>query len=133
MKVWRVNHVLIVILSLLFACLLLPRFFNVRLYSVMTGSMEPAYKVGDLIYAVPTDIEKIKAEDVITFKADGGSMFVTHRVVEVDYEGKRLFTKGDANNTQDGYPVDYRNVIGVVRFSIPKVGRFLNILNRLHK
>lgn len=122
------SYGLILIASLLFACFVLPRFLNIHLYSVQTGSMEPAYKVGDLLYAVPTAFEKIKAKDVITFKAQGGVM-VTHRVMEINYQDGLLFTKGDANNIEDGYPVEYRNVIGVVRFSIPKVGSFLTLLS----
>ncbi len=81
-----------------------------------------------MLYAVPTAFEKIKAKDVITFKAQGGVM-VTHRVMEINYQDGLLFTKGDANNIEDGYPVEYRNVIGVVRFSIPKVGSFLTLLS----
>ena len=46
----------------------------------------------------------------------------THRVVRVDAENQRFYTKGDANQVEDQAPVHYNNVIGVPKFSIPKLG-----------
>ena len=46
----------------------------------------------------------------------------THRVVRVDAENQRFYTKGDANEIEDSDPVHFNNVIGVPQFSIPKLG-----------
>lgn len=46
----------------------------------------------------------------------------THRVQRVDAENKRFYTKGDANDVEDGAPVHFNNVIGVPKFSIPMLG-----------
>ena len=46
----------------------------------------------------------------------------THRVVRIDAASKHFYTKGDANQIEDGDPVHFNNVIGVPQFSIPKLG-----------
>ena len=47
---------------------------------------------------------------------------VTHRVVEVDTVNKQYTTKGDANETIDGAPVFFDQVLGTPVFNIPKLG-----------
>ncbi|MCL2352974.1 MAG: signal peptidase I [Firmicutes bacterium] len=118
------------ILTLLIAALAVfaaPRLFGIKMYNVISGSMEPGYKIGTLVYAVPTDFERIKVGDVVTFML-AGSKVATHRVVEIDAAGKSVITKGDANKIAD-QATQYRNIIGVVRFSIPKVGAALEYVS----
>ena len=51
----------------------------------------------------------------------------THRVININ-SGKRIFvTKGDANNTDDG-SISWDNVVGVMRFKIPKIGGVFQII-----
>lgn len=57
----------------------------------------------------------------------------THRVVEIvpdenDSSVIRFRTKGDANNTEDGNLVHYKNVIGTPVFTIPKLGYLANYI-----
>ena len=84
--------------------------------------MEPEYMVGDLIYVKKVDPTTIKAGDVITFIVNEDLVVGTHRVVRVDSENQRFYTKGDANDVEDGEPVHFNNVIGVPQFSIPMLG-----------
>lgn len=91
-------------------------------YCVISGSMTPTYCVGDLVYAKHAEFEEIAVGDPITFLMNDSGLIVTHRVIDVDSENKWFYTQGDANATPDGSPVPYQNVIGVVRFSIPKLG-----------
>lgn len=112
----------ILLTVLIIACLLLvaPRIFGIQLFSVLSGSMEPSFHVNDLVYAFPAKYEQIAVGDPITFKLNENTI-VTHRVIKKD-DGKRcLYTKGDANETADGTPAAYDDVIGVVRFYIPAV------------
>lgn len=102
-----------------------PRLFGVKMFNVISGSMRPTYEIGDLVYAVPTKAEKIKDGDVITFVLGESLKVATHRVVKADIENQQYYTKGDANSNEDGAPVLYQNVVGVVRFSLPKVGGVL--------
>lgn len=92
-------------------------------YAVLSGSMEPAYTVGSLIYVRPVDAQEIRVGTPLTFRVSGGSVVATHRVHEVvTVEGERRYiTKGDANELPDP-PVSYANVIGTPVFSIPWLG-----------
>lgn len=94
-------------------------------YTVLSGSMEPAYKVGSLIYVRQIDEADITVGTPITFTVSGGAMLATHRVVEVtELNGEVAYiTKGDANDMPDP-PVKYGNVVGSPVFSIPYLGYF---------
>ena len=95
-------------------------FFGCRLLCISTGSMEPTYPVGAIIFVTPTEPEELSEGDVITFVS--GGVLITHRIVSID-EGKNLiYTKGDNNNTDDSSPVPYENVVGRVAFGIDLLG-----------
>ena len=127
-----ISTVILVLLLVAVAVLALPRVFGVRLFSVLTGSMVPAYNVNDIVYVVPAEFEEIKVGDVITYVLDENLTTVTHRVVEIDTAEQRFTTKGDANNTNDANTVMYGNVIGVVRFSIPKAGAITEFADNMY-
>lgn len=110
-------------MALLMLVPFLPIEGNYKLLTVLSGSMEPAMKVGSLVAVVPAD--EYKKGEVITFNA--GSQIkatVTHRIVEVKtINDKTVYiTKGDANNAADNEPVDAARVIGKVLFDIPWLG-----------
>lgn len=102
--------------------------FGYRYYDVLTGSMEPAYSVGDLIFVKLTNASDINVGDAITFNPGGtDDSYLTHRVVEKleNYEGTDVTcfrTKGDANSSADPFIIDEDRVIGVVKTRIPKLG-----------
>lgn len=122
-RIWNVTSTVLVVLVVLCAVFLMgSRLLGFQCYNVISPSMEPEYCVGDLIYVKSTDPETIKEGDVITFLVNEDLVVGTHRVVRVDRENKRFYTKGDANEIEDRDPVHYNNVIGVPRFSIPKLG-----------
>ncbi len=93
---------------------------------VLTDSMYPEIKSGDLIVCKQTDTSKIQVGDVITFydPAGNGTSTVTHRVTEItEKDGSLAFmTKGDNNNTEDKDPVPAEKVIGRYSFKIPGLG-----------
>ena len=93
---------------------------------VLTDSMYPGIKSGDLIIVKSADAEDIKVGDVISFfdPDSSGTSVVTHRVVELLNEnGKLSFrTKGDANNTEDETPVPAENLVGLYRSKINGAG-----------
>lgn len=122
-KIWNVVSTVLVVLIVLCAVFLMgSRLLGFQCYNVISPSMEPEYCVGDLIYVKHTDPETIKEGDVITFLVNEDLVVGTHRVVRVDRENKRFYTKGDANDIEDRDPVHYNNVIGVPKFAIPKLG-----------
>lgn len=122
-KIWSAFTWLLVAAVVLIAMALVGvRLFGFKPFAVLSPSMTPKYGVGDLVYALPTDPEKIEVGDVLTFIANAEGTIVTHRVAEVDRENRCFYTKGDANESRDGNPVAYENAVGVVRFSLPKIG-----------
>lgn len=113
----------VVILALL---LVGARFIGLNVYTVLSGSMEPTYHVGSLIYVKKVDTSTLKDGDVITFMLDEDTV-ATHRIVDVvpdedDSSQLRFQTKGDANEDVDGSLVYYKNVIGTPVFTIPMLG-----------
>ena len=121
-KVWGVFSTTIVVLVVIFAVLLVgARLFGIQVYSVISGSMEPEYPVGSLIYVKKVDPSEIKVDDVITYVLPSETPS-THRVVRIDEEKQLFYTKGDANKTEDGAPVHFKNLIGTPVFKIPYLG-----------
>lgn len=122
-KIWNVTTTVLVILVVLCAVFLMgSRLIGYQCYTVISGSMEPAYSVGDLLYVKEVDVNTIEVGDPITFLLNEDLAVATHRVTKVDAENKRFYTKGDANDIEDSNPVHFNNVIGVPQFSIPKLG-----------
>lgn len=87
-----------------------------RLFTIVTGSMEPEYTIGDVILVEETEYEDLKLKDVITYesRAKGTEgMLVTHRIIDINEKEKQLLTRGDANDADD--PVIYGDqVLGKV-------------------
>lgn len=122
-KVWNVFTTVVVVIVVLVAVFLMgSRIVGFRVFNVISGSMEPQYSVGDLIYVKEVNPESIKVGDPITFVLNENLVVATHRVVKIDAENKHFYTKGDANDTPDKAPVHFNNVIGKPVFSIPLLG-----------
>lgn len=122
-KVWNITSTTLVVLIVLCAVFLMgSRLLGYQAYTVLSGSMEPAYGAGDLLYVKRVDVNEIRVGDPITFVMNENLVVATHRVVRVDADKKQFYTKGDANEIEDQDPVHFNNVIGVPRFAIPKLG-----------
>ena len=126
-KIWNVISSILVALVVLLALLLVgARVVGLQVFTVLSGSMEPTYHTGSLIYVKKVDPYTIKEGQPITFMLDENTV-ATHRVVgivpdEEDPTVIRFRTKGDANDAEDGGLVHYKNVIGTPIFSIPYLG-----------
>ena len=133
LKVWNVITTLLVVVVVILALLLVGvRLIGFQVYTVLSGSMEPAYHTGSLIYVKEVDYREIQPGDPITFMLDENTV-ATHRVVRVvpdedDPTVLRYATKGDANENEDGRLVHYKNVLGVPKFSIPYLGYVANYI-----
>lgn len=122
-KIWNIVSMVSVILMVLCAVFLMgSRLLGYKCYTVISGSMEPQYMVGDLLYVKSVDVNSIQAGDNITFILNEDLVVATHQVVRVDAEKQHFYTKGIANEIEDNDPVHFKNVIGVPKFSIPKLG-----------
>ena len=120
------DAVIIVLLVLVIA------FAGVRLagltpYAVLSGSMEPLYPVGSLIYVHDVDPATIQPGDSVTFEK-GEGVVATHQAYEVDVEAQQIRTQGIANINSDGSvmkdaePVSFSSVIGVPVACVPLLG-----------
>ena len=122
-KIWDTVTNVLVVLVVIFAVFLMgSRLMGLQVFNVISGSMEPTYSVGDLLYVKTVDPDSVKVGDPITFVLNEDLVVATHRVVKVDRENRRFTTKGDANETEDAAPVHFNNLIGVPVFSVPLLG-----------
>ena len=122
---WSATMLFMAVLLMALGTLLAPR-FGWQMDKVLSGSMEPALKVGGVVVVRPTNIKDIKEGDIITYRSptQPGTR-VCHRVVKVtDSAAPRFQTKGDANDQQDPYVVPASNVEGKVVFHAPLLGYF---------
>ncbi len=128
-KVWDIGSAIAVTLMVLCAVFLVgSRLLGYQVFAVVSGSMEPEYSVGDLIYVKEVDVNTIRVGDPITFVLNENLVVATHRVAAIDAESKHFYTKGDANDIQDSDPVHFNNVIGIPKFSIPLLGYVSNFI-----
>lgn len=122
-KIWDTVTTVLVALVVVFAVFLMgSRLLGLQVFNVLSGSMEPTYSVGDLLYVKTVDPDSVKVGDPITFVLNEDLVVATHRVVAVDAENRHFTTKGDANETEDAAPVHFNNLIGVPVFAIPLLG-----------
>lgn len=122
-KAWEIISTVLVVLVVACAVFLMgSRIIGYRVFTVISGSMEPTYSVGDLIYVKNEKPQNITVGDPITFVLNEDLVVATHRVVRIDAENQYFYTKGDANEMEDSSPVHFNNVVGVPVFSIPYLG-----------
>jgi signal peptidase len=90
--------------------------------AIVTESMHPKIKVGDVVITKKMAIDKIEVGDIVHVKRN--DYYVIHRVIEKKMtQGQiQLITKGDNNKTKDYSPVTNEQVVGKVVLIIPKIG-----------
>ena len=109
-KIWNVISMLLVIAMVLLAIMLVGvRLVGLTPYSVLSGSMEPTYHVGSLIYVKDIDPADIEIGDPITFVVNEDLLLATHRVVDIEVlttkEEEVLDDNGQPVLDEDGNPV----------------------------
>lgn len=102
-----------------------------ELLIVVSGSMSPAIRTGDLVAVRSVDPATIAVGDVITFRdAAMPSMLITHRVIAITQgdHGPVFTTKGDDNPVPDKLPVAASQLVGKVQTRIAYGGRIVTFL-----
>lgn len=122
-KICNILIIVFMIVAVLTAgILIVPRFFGYQMYGVLSGSMEPYFHVGSVVFVdTKATTEDVQDGDPITFYLEDGNI-VTHRIVEKDTDNRQFITKGDANESEDISPVPFERLIGKAAFSIPMIG-----------
>lgn len=140
LKILKYFFITIFVLFILMVCL--QRFsnnrisvFNFRLFTVISGSMEPKYKIGDVLVAVETKPEDIKVGDAISYLGNKNSFkdkVITHEVVKIekDKNGKYYFhAKGLANAIEDPI-VGEDQLYGVVKYKVKTLSFIYKIVGK---
>lgn len=84
-KLWSVITTLLVAVMVILAVLLVGvRVVGLTPYAVLSGSMEPTYHVGALIYVKDVDPADITVGMPITFVVNEDLLLATHRVVDIE-------------------------------------------------
>lgn len=95
---------------------------------ILTGSMEPAIKPGDMIVTINDTYLKPKLNDVIVYQGkrfDGTEVApFAHRIIGGN-QVTGWIMKGDANPLPDIQKPTPEDILGVVVITIPDVGYFL--------
>ena len=118
-----VGIILLIVIIAICVPLIVPKTMGYQLYTVVSGSMEPAVPTGSLVYIKYVEPGDIETGDIIAFYgSDAQGSIITHRVVSNSNAMGEFITKGDANAENDMNPVTYEQYVGKMVRSIPKVG-----------
>ena len=111
--------------SVIVAFALLPRLAGRESWTILSGSMQPTFGVGDVVIDRPIHPEAIRVGDIVTFRdPDHPSRLLTHRVVRLRIYGSvaDVVTKGDANHTVERWSIPLSGTLGLVEFRLPRLG-----------
>lgn len=96
---------------------------NIKLFTVQSGSMEPAIDKGAMIIVKP--MTEYRVGDIINISEPANpDISVTHRITDIETTDNQIvyITKGDANESADSEKRLAENVRGKVIFSAPLLG-----------
>lgn len=119
-------RLIIFISPLILFALFVAGIFKYKPTAIVSNSMYPIYQRGDVVIIEKVNtknIKKLKKYDIIEYKLD--NIVVAHRIIYIEKhnDGTVLYiTKGDNNNIVDKEKVTQKQVNGIVKFKVPKVG-----------
>ena len=108
-----------------FGVIVAPSLFGGRSLTVMSGSMEPALRVGDVVINSRVSPADVRVGDIVTFTdPEGTGKLITHRVrrVRIADGTAHVVTKGDNTNTVERWDVPASGSFGRVEYRIPLLG-----------
>lgn len=116
--------IILIIILMLFICFV-AGLFKYKPVSVMSNSMFPIFKRGDMVVTEKIsekDINEIQKYDIIEYVLD--NIIVMHRVIAIEKHGDEILfiTKGDNNNNVDNRKVKPSQVKGIIKLRIPSLG-----------
>ena len=96
------------------------------LAEVLSDSMYPTIKTGDVIVVVPQD--EYEVGDIVAFDDRSMGAIVTHRIIAENEDGS-FVTKGDyEGNSADDMPLQEKYIIGKVVKTFAGLGGFVSIM-----
>ncbi|KAF7987708.1 hypothetical protein HCN44_003571 [Aphidius gifuensis] len=113
---------------------------------VLSGSMEPAFHRGDLLFLTNYQDEPIRVGEIVVFKVEGRDIPIVHRVLKLHEKDStknstvKFLTKGDNNSVDDRglYApgqlwLTHKDVVGRARGFLPYVGMVTIYMNEYPK
>ncbi len=131
----KIRNVIFIAITLTVAIVpaILTSKFGYGFSPILTGSMEPLAKPGDVFLTRLQSAEDLAVGDIIAVNNQETGAYYSHRVVEIrDFNGAlRIITKGDANESadRDPYIVSRSGQISLVVKTIPSIGRPMVYMN----
>jgi signal peptidase I len=106
---------------------------------VLSGSMEPAFFRGDLLFLTNYEDEAIRVGEIVVFKVEGREIPIVHRVLRIHEKENgtlKFLTKGDNNQVDDRglYApgqlwLEKKDVVGRAKGFVPYVGMVTILMN----
>ncbi len=119
------------VLGVLTVLLVLPGLFGIHPLIVQSGSMEPAYPRGSMLYVRGTEASELTEGTAVTFHLEDEETLVTHRIIRIDTEKEEIYTKGDANVLEDVAATPFEKIVGIPFFCIPHLGQLAGYLSSM--
>lgn len=105
---------------------------------VLSGSMEPAFHRGDLLFLTNQE-EPVRVGEIVVFKIEGRDIPIVHRVIKLHEKSNgtvKFLTKGDNNSVDDRglYApgqlwLTKKDIVGRARGFLPYVGMITIYMN----
>lgn len=120
---WCLQGVAIIFLVLVVS--LTSGLFGYQAIAIVSNSMVPTFQRGDILIVKKlseTEKETLQVGDIIAYQ--NGTSIVIHRISRIEsYSfGNIYFTKGDANESEDGYEIYPEAIVGTANYRLPFVG-----------
>merc|ERR1711976_225206 len=107
---------------------------------VLSGSMEPAFYRGDLLFLYHDRREPVEAGEIVVFKIEGRDIPIVHRVIKrhenTETGQVKILTKGDNNQVDDRALynrgqlwIEPKDIVGRAKGMAPYVGMVTIIMN----
>ena len=110
---------LVLIINILVSCS-----FTYNMIAIGSSSMSPKIDKGDaVIYEKFNGKNMPEKEQILVFHKD--KKIIVHRIVDIvdiSEKEKIYYTKGDNNDSPDGYPIETKDIVGVVKTKIKYIG-----------
>jgi signal peptidase len=112
----------------IFGVVVAPSLFGGRSMTVLSGSMEPALHLGDIVIDSRVSPADVRVGDIVTFSdPERTGKLITHRVRRVRIaEGiAHVVTKGDNTNAVERWDIPAAGSVGRVEYRVPLLGFLL--------
>ncbi|XP_054163907.1 signal peptidase complex catalytic subunit SEC11A-like [Oppia nitens] len=106
---------------------------------VLSGSMEPAFYRGDLLFLTNNREDPIRVGDIVVFKIKDREIPIVHRVLNLHEKADgsiKVLTKGDNNQAHDRglyapgqHWLEHKDIIGRAKGYCPYVGYVTILMN----